>query len=76
LFQLLTTGVEHLSEFSKKIEMTMLFSGAWEKMIHEKNLKQKSRDTGSLIHVTTQRGKPALFLRITFKKNIYLFLHK
>jgi hypothetical protein len=62
LFQLLTIGVEHLSKFSKKFEMTMLFSGAWEKMIHEKNLKQKI--TGSLIHVTTQRGKPALFLRI------------
>jgi hypothetical protein len=29
-----------LREFSKKFEMTlMLFSGAWGKMIHEKNLK-------------------------------------
>jgi hypothetical protein len=29
-------------EFSKKIKMTlMLFSGAWGKVIHEKNLKQK-----------------------------------
>ncbi len=26
----------------------MLFSGAWGKMIHEKNLKQKSRDTVTL----------------------------
>jgi hypothetical protein len=29
-------------KFSKKFDMTlMLFSGAWEKVIHEKNLKQK-----------------------------------
>ncbi len=35
-----------LQIFFKKLEMTlMLFSGAWGKMIHEKNLKQKSRDT-------------------------------
>ncbi len=35
----------------KKFEMTlMLFSGAWGKMIHEKNLKQKARDTVPLIH--------------------------
>jgi hypothetical protein len=33
---------EYLREFSKKIEMIlMLFSGAWGKVIHEKNLKQK-----------------------------------
>ncbi len=31
---------EYLREFSKKIEMTLkLFSGAWKKVIHEKNLK-------------------------------------
>jgi hypothetical protein len=30
------------ANFSKKFEMTLvLFSGAWGKMIHEKNLKQK-----------------------------------
>jgi hypothetical protein len=34
---------EYLREFSKKFEMTqMLFSGAWGKVIHEKNLKQKT----------------------------------
>jgi hypothetical protein len=27
----------------------MLFSGAWGKMIHENNLKQKSRDTVPII---------------------------
>jgi hypothetical protein len=33
---------EYLREFSKKFEMTLLFfSGAWGKVIHEKNLKQK-----------------------------------
>jgi hypothetical protein len=33
---------KNLIEFSKKFEMILvLFSGAWEKMIHEKNLKQK-----------------------------------
>jgi hypothetical protein len=33
---------EYLCEFSKKIEMIpMLLSGAWGKVIHEKNLKQK-----------------------------------
>jgi hypothetical protein len=37
------TGVcEYLREFSKKFEMIlMLLSGAWGKVIHEKNLKQK-----------------------------------
>jgi len=37
-----TLTCEYLREFSKKIEMIlMLFSGAWGKVIHEKNLKQK-----------------------------------
>jgi hypothetical protein len=38
------TPVVHLDfrEFSKKFEMILiLFSGAWGKVIHEKNLKQK-----------------------------------
>ena len=34
--------VANLREFSKKFEMIlMLLSGAWGKVIHEKNLKQK-----------------------------------
>ncbi len=34
---------EYLQDFYKKFEMTLMlfFSGAWGKMIHEKNLKQK-----------------------------------
>ncbi len=37
-----TLTCEYLREFSKKFEMTlMLFLGAWGKVIHEKNLKQK-----------------------------------
>ncbi len=37
------------ADFWKKLEITlMLFSGAWGKTIHEKNLKQKSCDTVSL----------------------------
>jgi hypothetical protein len=33
---------EYLLEFSKKFEMPLqLYSGAWGKVIHEKNLKQK-----------------------------------
>jgi hypothetical protein len=38
---------EYLREFSKKFEMIlMLLSGAWGKVIHEKNLtSKKSRDT-------------------------------
>jgi hypothetical protein len=37
-----TLTCEYLSEFLKKFEMTLKFtSGAWGKMIHEKNLKQK-----------------------------------
>jgi len=33
---------EYLCELKKKFEMTiMLFLGAWRKVIHEKNLKQK-----------------------------------
>jgi hypothetical protein len=33
----------------------MLFSGAWGKLIHEKNLKQKSRDTVPLILLFTAK---------------------
>jgi hypothetical protein len=34
--------IQYHRKFSKKIEITLnLFSGAWGKMIHEKNLKQK-----------------------------------
>ncbi len=37
-----TLTCEYLREFSKKFEMIlMLLSGAWGKVIHEKNLKQK-----------------------------------
>jgi hypothetical protein len=37
-----TGGAPCLREFSKKFEMIlMLLSGAWRKVIHEKNLKQK-----------------------------------
>jgi hypothetical protein len=38
-----TLTCEYLREFSKKFEMIlMLLSGAWGKVIHEKNLRQKS----------------------------------
>jgi hypothetical protein len=41
-YQWCTFTLEYFRECSKKIEMTLtLFSGAWGKMIHEKNLKQK-----------------------------------
>jgi hypothetical protein len=37
-----TLTCKYLCNFSKKFHMTVrLFSGAWGKMIHEKNLKQK-----------------------------------
>ncbi len=32
----------------KKVEWTLLFSGAWGKMLHERNLRKNSRDTVSL----------------------------
>ncbi len=45
-----TLTCEYLREFSRKFEMTlMLFSGAWGNVIHEKNLKKKSRDNLPLI---------------------------
>jgi hypothetical protein len=37
-----TLTCEYIREFSTKFELIlMFFSGSWEKMIHEKNLKQK-----------------------------------
>jgi hypothetical protein len=37
-----STTLAKLVSFAKKFEMTlMLFSGAWGKVIHEKNLNQK-----------------------------------
>jgi hypothetical protein len=40
---------EYLRGFSKKFETVLMgYSGAGEKVIREKNQKQKSRDTGSL----------------------------
>jgi hypothetical protein len=37
-----TLTCKYLCEFSKKFEIILMsFSGAWGRMIHEKNLKQK-----------------------------------
>ncbi len=37
-----TSSCEYLSEFSKKIETALIvYSGAWGKLIHEKNPKSK-----------------------------------
>jgi hypothetical protein len=37
-----TLSCEYLREFSKKFETTlMIYSGAWGKLIHEKNQKSK-----------------------------------
>jgi hypothetical protein len=45
-FSLIPKVYLDLTPHLKKIEMTLkLFSGAWGKMIHEKNPKQKSCDT-------------------------------
>ncbi len=42
LYQWCTLTSEYLCEFAKKFEINLLlFSGAWRKMIHEENLKQK-----------------------------------
>jgi hypothetical protein len=41
--------VFYMDQFSPSLKTLVLFSGAWEKMIHEKNLKQKSRNTVPLI---------------------------
>jgi hypothetical protein len=38
-----------MDQFPPSPQTLVLFSGAWEKMIHEKYLKQKSRDTVPLI---------------------------
>jgi hypothetical protein len=41
-----TLSCEYLREFSNKFEMAlMVYSGAWGKLIHEKNSSLKSRDT-------------------------------
>ncbi len=47
IYQWCTLTCEYLqAEFLEKFETTLiLFSGAWKKRIHGKNLKQKSRDT-------------------------------
>ncbi len=38
--------LQYLRKFLQKFKMIqVLLSGAWGKVIHEKNLKQKSRDT-------------------------------
>ncbi len=48
-WRMCTFTCEYLRKFLKKIEITLLlFSGAWGKMIHEKNLKQKSCVTAAL----------------------------
>ncbi len=61
-----TLTCEYLSEIFKKIEMTLvLVSGAWGK-IHEKNLKQKSRDTVPL---------KVFWVRINFNTHIQHLPH-
>jgi hypothetical protein len=45
-FRWQTLSCEYLREFSKKFETAlMVYSRAWGKLIHEKNQKQKIRDT-------------------------------
>ncbi len=45
--------VFYMDQFPPSPKTLVLFSGAWEKMIHEKNLKQKSRDTVPLFAFLT-----------------------
>ncbi len=42
----------------------MLLSGAWGKVIHEKNLKQKSRDTVPLIKELVPDFDPESFVQV------------
>ncbi len=46
----------------------MVYSGAWGKLIHEKNQKQKSRDTAHLSNGAANTPKPA-------KKRIWRLSH-
>jgi hypothetical protein len=48
-----TLSCEYLCEFSKKLERDRWYSEAWGKLIHEKNLKSKSRGTVPLIFSET-----------------------
>jgi hypothetical protein len=47
-----TSGEPWLANLEKFKMTLVLFSGAWGKMIHEKNLKQKSRNTVPLMERT------------------------
>ncbi len=50
---------EYLSEFSKKFETVLMeYSGAGGQLIHEKNQKQKSRDTVPLSKCNSKTTKP------------------
>ncbi len=64
-----TLTCEYIREFSKKFEMIlMLLSGAWGKVIHEKNLKQKIS-----WHCPFKKKNMALFERNYFQPRIFLF---
>ena len=52
-----TLSWEYLRKFAKKFETSlMVYSGAWGKLIHEKNQKQKSHDTVPLREIMNLSG--------------------
>ncbi len=54
IYQWCTLNCQYLHDFSKKFEMTlMLLSGVWGKMIHEKNVKQKTTTTSQNVYLVT-----------------------
>ncbi len=60
-----TLSCEYLREFSKKIETVLMeYAGAGGKLIHEKNQKQKTRDTVPLNLGTRPKGMDQISIKI------------
>jgi hypothetical protein len=71
-----TLSYEYLREFSKKFDAALMkYSGVWGKLIHEKNLKSKSRDTVSLFKYILKGHNYPLWLTLWLRMNHFIFLN-
>ncbi len=71
-----TLTCEYLREFLKNSKMTLtLFSGPWEKMIHEKNVNKKSRDTVPFLKLFSDTYLPTFFTILSWTFHLQFSFH-
>jgi hypothetical protein len=69
-----TLSCEYLREFSKKLETALIvYSGAWGKLIHEKNRKSKISWHCPFKRLTWQGGKEAKLAQLELDVHVVVF---